>query len=227
MIDLIKPRIRKPRDIDRFARIQALAILHEIQREPFIKLIGAYIFQLRQNPLRPLRVLLLEIRQGILEVVVAALGAATLLLHIVIAGHLDKDMRWRLAGNANDLIDNANSLVEAATHRRRTRQVVYAKSIARRLEIRSVECIDFLLEPKAVIMQDLHEHHRAATAIIRIRIALTQDVHDRLLIELRVHLQAREELLRQTAPSGETLFTNRIDLRIVKATLALGTILLL
>ena len=104
-------------------------------------------------------------------------------------------MRGRLAGNANDLIDNANSLVEAATHRRRARQVVYAKSIARLLEICSVECIDFLLEPKTVIMQDFHEHHGAAAAIIRIRIALTQDVHDRLLLKLRVHLQAREEPL--------------------------------
>ena len=62
VINLIKPRVRKLRDIDRLARIQALAILHEIQREPFIKLIRAYVFQLRQNPLRPLRILLLEIR---------------------------------------------------------------------------------------------------------------------------------------------------------------------
>ena len=227
VINLVKPRVRKLRDIDRLARIQALAVLHEIQREPFIKFIRAYVFQLRQNPLRPLRILLLEIRQRILEIVVTTLGAAAFLLHIVIAGHLDKNMRGRLAGNANDLIDDANSLVEAATHRRRARQVVDAKGIARLLEIRSIECIDLILEPKTVVVQNLHEHHRAATAVVRIRIALAQDVHDRLLVELRIHLQAREELLRQAAPSSETLFANRVDLRVIKTALALGAILLL
>ncbi len=166
-------------------------------------------------------------RQRLFKVVITTFRARTLFLHVIIAGDFNENLLGRLSGNAGYLIDDANRLIQAATHSRRSRQVVNAPCIFGVLQVSAISRVNLFLESKIIVVKYLHKHHGASTTPIRIRVTFTQDIHDGFLTKLSVDLKPGEEFSRETAPAGETLLANCLNLLVVKPPAAGRPILLL
>ena len=201
--------------------------MHEVQRQPFVELISVDVFQLSEHALRPSRILLLKLRKSLFQVVITPLRTRALFLHVVVAGDLDENLLGRLTGNARDLVNNANSLVQTTPHSGRPRQIVHAERIASPFQIRAVTCVNLFLESEVVVMKNFHEHQGATTTAVRVWIAFAQNIHDGLLAKLSINLQPRKELSGKTTPASETLFAYHLDLLIVKTSATGRTVFLL
>ena len=111
--------------------------------------------------------------------VVATLSTLAFGLLIFIARHLDKDVRWRVTGNARNLINDANGLVKAPANRGRAGKVIDAQLVASINVIGAIMCVNGLLETKILVVQSFHHDHGLAAMARRVGIALAQDIHDR------------------------------------------------
>ena len=114
VVYLVFGGIRQLGDVQGLARIHALAALHEVERQPFIKVGWCGFLDLRPN----LRGLFLHCRKRLFDLVVPPARALALVLRVFIAGNLDEDVRRVTVSNLGNLIHNAHCLVKATTNSR-------------------------------------------------------------------------------------------------------------
>ena len=106
--------VRQLGDVQGFARIHALAALHEVERQPFIQVGWCGFLDLRPN----FRGFFLHCRKRLFDLVVPPARALALVPRVFIAGNLDKDVRRVTVSDLGNLVHNAHCLVKATPNSR-------------------------------------------------------------------------------------------------------------
>ena len=130
--------------------------------------------------------------------------------------------------NLRNLINNTNRLIQTASNRRGSGELIYTKGLfVFGIEF-AIVFVDLLLKAKRIVAENLHHHHGLAQTTLRAGVSLAQHVHDaHRSTGLGVNSDARQELLRQTSPTGQALFANLLNLFGIEHSIAAWTKLIL
>ena len=127
MVDLILARARhKLIKVDSATRIQALSVLHQIEGQALVKVhIGCLeLLEIVHND--QVTALGLKRLERVLDGIPALRGPLTLFLFVLVASHLNKNVGRRVPRNLCNFVNNANRLIQAATNRRRSGELINA-----------------------------------------------------------------------------------------------------
>ena len=199
-------------DVQRLARVHALAALHEVECKPLVvERVRVALLQFGVH----VGMLAFQAGERRVQSPIAARGSPALVAGILVARHLDVDMRRRLSGDSRDFLHDAKRLVDAAAQSRRARHLVdrHPARLVRALEIALVY---LRLEFQQVVVEYLHEVHGSPHAARMVRIAFQQDVHDGLGAVVGGAAQPAQKLARQPSPSGVAPLAKPAYLRIAQ-----------
>ena len=127
MVDLILARARhKFIEIDSAAGIQAFSVLHQIEGQALVKVHISCLELLEIVHNSQVAALGLKRLERVLDDVPALRGPLALLLFVLVASHLNKNVSRRVPRNLCDFVNNANRLIQAATNRRGSGKLIYA-----------------------------------------------------------------------------------------------------
>ena len=161
-------------DVERIARVHALAALHEVERQPLV-------IERARIPLLELGVhvgaLRLDAGKRRFQGPVAARGASSLVAGVLVARHLHIDVRGGLAGDPGDLVYDSQRLVDAATQSGRARHLVDRHAAYRKRAL-AVVLVDLRLKLQQIVVQYLHKVHGRPHAPRMVRVAFQKDVHN-------------------------------------------------
>ena len=229
MVDLVLTRARhKLIKVDSATRVQALSVLHQIEGQTLVKVNVCCFELLKVRHNSQVSAFGLKGLEGILNGVPAFRGPFALLLFVLVTSHLDKYVCRRMSCNLRDLINNTNRLIQAATNRRGSGELIYAERLLIFGIVFAIVLIHFFLEAQRIVVENLHHHHGLAQTTLRAGVSLAQHVHDaHRSTGLGVNSDARQELLRQTSPTGQALFANLLNLFGIEHSIAAWTKLIL
>ena len=204
MVDLVLTRARhKLVKVDGTTGIQAFSVLHQIKSQALVKIDVCCLELLKVRHDGKVSAFGLKGLEGILNGVPAFRGPFALLLFVLVASYLDKYVCRRMSCNLRNLINNTNRLIQTASNRRGSGELIYTKGLfVFGIEF-AIVFVDLLLKAKRIVAENLHHHHGLAQTTLRAGVSLAQHVHNaHRTTGLGVNSDARKELLRQTPPSG-------------------------